>query len=146
VWEKSALVFGMEDGEEVTLKGHAARWNVPAVRGGPGGEIPTAARESNLLTGSRADYRERLVSVGSRQSGAERNQKTVLGLLISLFLPQSSRCKPQEAPPCANFVTEFIHQGENTCDSVLNTSQNPGNRLRLGVGWGGGWNGGGRWY
>lgn len=89
VWEKSALVFGMEDGEDVTLKGHAARQKVPAVRGGPGSDMPTAARESNLLMGSGADYGKRLVSVGSHQSGAERNQKTVLGLLVSLFLPQS---------------------------------------------------------
>lgn len=89
MWEKSALVFGMEDGEEVTLKGHAARRKVPAVRGCPGSDIPTVARESDLLMGSRADYGERLVSVGSHQSGAERNQKTVLGLLLGLFLPQS---------------------------------------------------------
>lgn len=79
----------MEDGEEVTLKGHVARRKVPAVREGPGRDIPTVARESNLLMGCRADYGERLVSVGSHQSRTERNQKTVLGLLISLFLPQS---------------------------------------------------------
>lgn len=36
--------------EDVTLKGHAARQKVPAVRGGPGSDMPTAtaAREQSV--------------------------------------------------------------------------------------------------